>query len=108
MSATLDGARVAKLLGEAPVIASEGRAFAVETRYLGPRRTRRWSGRWRTRSPWRCAPDPGSVLAFLPGGKFAAPRIFSPSASTTQASSIVPLFGALDAAVQDRAIAPVR
>ena len=35
MSATLDGARVAKLLGDAPVIASEGRAFAVDTRYLG-------------------------------------------------------------------------
>ena len=35
MSATLDGARVAKLLGDAPVIASEGRAFPVETRYLG-------------------------------------------------------------------------
>src|SRR5271154_1496695 len=35
MSATLDGARVAKALGDAPVIASEGRAFAVETRYLG-------------------------------------------------------------------------
>src|SRR4030081_2808311 len=35
MSATLDGARVASLLGDAPVIASEGRAFPVETRYLG-------------------------------------------------------------------------
>src|SRR5947199_6055840 len=35
MSATLDGARVAKLLGDAKVIASEGRAFPVETRYLG-------------------------------------------------------------------------
>ncbi len=35
MSATLDGARVAQLLGDAPVIASEGRAFPVETRYLG-------------------------------------------------------------------------
>ena len=35
MSATIDGARVAKLLGDAPVIASEGRAFPVETRYLG-------------------------------------------------------------------------
>ena len=35
MSATLDGARVGKLLGDAPVIASEGRAFPVETRYLG-------------------------------------------------------------------------
>ena len=31
MSATLDGARVARLLGDAPVITSEGRAFPVET-----------------------------------------------------------------------------
>src|ERR1700742_4107561 len=35
MSATIDGARIAKHLGDAPVVASEGRAFAVETRYLG-------------------------------------------------------------------------
>ena len=35
MSATLDGARLAQLLGDAPVIASEGRTFPVETRYLG-------------------------------------------------------------------------
>src|SRR5579884_858294 len=35
MSATIDGARVAKLLGEAPVIESQGRAFPVETHYVG-------------------------------------------------------------------------
>ena len=35
MSATLDGARVATLMGEAPLIESEGRAFPVETRYIG-------------------------------------------------------------------------
>ncbi len=35
MSATLDGARVAALMGEAETIESEGRAFPVETRYLG-------------------------------------------------------------------------
>ncbi len=40
MSATIDGARVAKLLGDAPVIESEGRAFPVETRYLGRDATR--------------------------------------------------------------------
>src|SRR6476661_2736487 len=34
MSATLDGARVGRLLGDAPVVASEGRAFPVDTRYL--------------------------------------------------------------------------
>src|SRR5580658_1988207 len=35
MSATIDGARVAKLLGDAPIIESRGRPFEVTTRYLG-------------------------------------------------------------------------
>src|SRR4029077_10277261 len=34
MSATLDGARVARLLDDAPAVTSEGRAFPVETRYV--------------------------------------------------------------------------
>ena len=34
MSATLDAAPVAKLLGDAPVLTSEGRMYPVETRYL--------------------------------------------------------------------------
>ncbi len=41
MSATLDGARVATLLDGAPVITSEGRAYPVETRYLGRDSNRR-------------------------------------------------------------------
>ncbi len=47
MSATLDGARVAALMGDAPVIESAGRAFPVETRYLGRDRqsSRRGGGR---------------------------------------------------------------
>src|SRR5262252_10627145 len=35
MSATIDGARVARLLDDAPVIESQGRAYPVETRYRG-------------------------------------------------------------------------
>jgi hypothetical protein len=35
MSATLDGARISALLGEAPVVESQGRMFPVDTRYLG-------------------------------------------------------------------------
>src|SRR5215813_10489224 len=35
MSATIDGARVSRLLDEAPVVESRGRAFPVETRYCG-------------------------------------------------------------------------
>src|SRR5688572_564277 len=35
MSATLDGAGVAKLLGGAPVVTAAGRRYPVDTRYLG-------------------------------------------------------------------------
>src|SRR5215204_6553558 len=67
MSATLDGARVAKLLGDAPVIASEGRAFPVETRYLG-RDPRAPIERQVADAVARALRgEPGSVLVFLPG-----------------------------------------
>jgi ATP-dependent helicase HrpB len=107
MSATLDGARVARLLGEAPVIASEGRAFAVETRYLGRKVDAPLERQMADAIATALRADPGSVLAFLPGAaeirrtqNFLAERIHDDTIE------IVPLFGALEAAVQDRAIAP--
>jgi len=107
MSATLDGARVAKLLGEAPVVASEGRAFPVETRYLGRKADAPLERQMADAIATALRADPGSVLAFLPGAaeirrtqNFLAERVNDASIE------IVPLFGALDAAVQDRAIAP--
>jgi ATP-dependent helicase HrpB len=107
MSATLDGARVAKLLGEAHVIASEGRAFPVETRYLGRKADAPLERQMADAIAMALRADPGSVLAFLPGAaeirrtqNFLIERIHDASIE------IVPLFGALDAAVQDRAIAP--
>jgi ATP-dependent helicase HrpB len=107
MSATLDGARVAKLLGDAPVIASEGRAFAVETRYLGRKADAPLERQMADAIATALRADPGSVLAFLPGAaeirrtqNFLGERVHDASIE------IVPLFGALDAAVQDRAIAP--
>src|SRR5205085_735406 len=107
MSATLDGARVAKLLGEAPVVASEGRAFAVETRYLGRKADAPLERQMADAIAMALRADAGSVLAFLPGAAelrrsqtLLGERIHDASVE------IVPLFGALDAAVQDRAIAP--
>ena len=67
MSATLDGARVARLLGEAPVIASEGRAFPVETRYLGRKPDAPLERQMAEAIALALRADPGSVLAFLPG-----------------------------------------
>ena len=107
MSATLDGARVAKLLGDAPVIASEGRAFPVETRYLGRKADAPLERQMADAIATALRANPGSVLAFLPGAaeirrtqNFLGERVHDASIE------IVPLFGALDAGVQDRAIAP--
>ena len=107
MSATLDGARVAKLLGDAPVVESEGRAFPVETRYLGRKADAPIERQMADAIASALRADSGSVLAFLPGAaeirrtqNFLGERVHDASIE------IVPLFGALDAAVQDRAIAP--
>ena len=67
MSATLDGARVGKLLGDAPVVASEGRAFPVETRYLGRKADAPIERQMADAIATALRADPGSVLAFLPG-----------------------------------------
>ncbi|WP_316198936.1 ATP-dependent helicase HrpB [Bradyrhizobium sp. SZCCHNS2002] len=107
MSATLDGARVAKLLGDAPVVESEGRAFPVETRYLGRKVDVPIERQMAEAIATSLRAESGSVLAFLPGAAeirrtqtLLAERVHDAS------TEIVPLFGALDAAVQDRAISP--
>ena len=107
MSATLDGGRIARLLGDAPVLTSEGRAYPVETRYIGRKPDLTLERQMADAIATALRADPGSVLAFFPGAaeirrtqNFLSERVSDPSIE------IVPLFGALDAAVQDRAIAP--
>jgi ATP-dependent helicase HrpB len=107
MSATLDGARVAKLLGDAPVIASEGRAFPVDTRYLGRKPDTPLERQMADAIGTALRADPGSVLAFLPGAaEIRRTQNFLSERVHDARIEIVPLFGALDAAVQDRAIQP--
>ncbi|NVN86018.1 MAG: ATP-dependent helicase HrpB [Rhodopseudomonas sp.] len=107
MSATIDGARVASLLGDAPVIASEGRAFPVETRYLGRKPDAPLERQMADAIAMALRADPGSVLAFLPGAaEIRRTQTFLAERIHDAAIEIVPLFGALDAAVQDRAIQP--
>ena len=107
MSATLDGARIAKLLDDAPVVASEGRAFPVETRYLGRKVDAPLERQMADAIATALRADPGSVLAFLPGAaEIRRTQNFLEERIHDNAIEIVPLFGALDASVQDRAIAP--
>ncbi len=107
MSATIDGARVAKLMGDAPVIESKGRAFPVETKYLG-RDPRTHIERQVADAVVRAVEaNEGSVLAFLPGAaeiRRTAEQLNERIRDT--GIDIVPLYGALDAEVQDRAISP--
>jgi len=107
MSATLDGARVAKLLDEAPVVESEGRAFPVETRYLGRKADAPIERQMADAIASALRADSGSVLAFLPGAaEIRRTQNFLSERVQDASIEIVPLFGALDAAVQDRAISP--
>ena len=107
MSATLDGARVGKLLGDAPVVESEGRAYPVETRYLGRKIDAQLERQMADAIAAALRADNGSVLAFLPGAaEIRRTETFLRERVRDASTEIVPLFGALDAAVQDRAISP--
>jgi ATP-dependent helicase HrpB len=107
MSATLDGARVARLLGDAAVVESEGRMFPVDTRYVGRKADAPMERQMAETIAMALRAEVGSVLAFLPGAAeirrtetMLRERVSDPSVE------IVALFGALDASVQDRAIQP--
>jgi ATP-dependent helicase HrpB len=107
MSATIDGARVAKLLHDAPVIESQGRAFPVETRYLS--RDARAPAEKPVAAAVRRAlqADKGSLLVFLPGaGEIRRTETLLREAINDPAIEIHSLFGALEQQEQDRAIAP--
>ena len=107
MSATLDGARVGKLLGNAPVVESEGRAYPVETRYLGRKVDAPLERQVADAIASALRADSGSVLAFLPGAaEIRRTETLLKERVQDASTEIVPLFGALDAAVQDRAISP--
>jgi ATP-dependent helicase HrpB len=105
MSATIDGARIANLLGDAPVIASEGRAFAVETRYVG-RDTRPIEPQVADRIIRAMRADAGSVLAFLPGAAEIRRTKTLLEGRAEPSTDVVALYGALTGDEQDRAIEP--
>jgi ATP-dependent helicase HrpB len=105
MSATIDGARIAKLLGDAPVIASEGRAFAVETRYAG-RDARPIEPQIADTILRAMRADAGSLLAFLPGAAEIRRTKALLEGRSEPSTDLVALYGALTGDEQDRAIAP--
>jgi ATP-dependent helicase HrpB len=107
MSATLDGARAAALLGGAPVIESVGRAYPVETVYLGRSPGRRIEEQMTAAILKAVRAERGSVLAFLPGqGEIHRVADDLADRLADSAIDIAPLSGAMELAAQARAIAP--
>ena len=107
MSATLDGAAVAELLGDAPVIESQGRAWPVETRYLGRDPVKRLDEQVGRAVEKALAEETGSLLVFLPGqGEILRTRDLLAERLRRPDVDLAPLYGAMDPADQDRAISP--
>ena len=107
MSATLDGERVAALLGDAPIITSQGRAFPVDIHWLERPEPRKFEAAVAS-AILKALDDTesGDVLAFLPGqGEIR--RVERHLADEGCAAVVIPLFGDLPAAEQDRALLPI-
>jgi ATP-dependent helicase HrpB len=107
MSATLDGARIAERLAGAPVIESQGRAFPVDTRYLGRGPHEPLDSQVAKAIRRAVRVETGGVLAFLPGqGEILRTlrRLLDEPLGAN--IDVYPLYGALDVADQDLAAAP--
>ncbi|MCL7997168.1 ATP-dependent helicase HrpB [Brucella sp. 21LCYQ03] len=106
MSATLDGARVASLLGDAPIIESEGRAFPVDIRHRDRKPDERIEDAMVKAIREALADETGSILAFLPG-QGEIERIAANLEKFLPANIILaPLYGAMEGRDQDAAIKP--
>jgi ATP-dependent helicase HrpB len=107
MSATIETEPLAAMLEGAPIIACPGKAFPVETRYVG-HHTPTFSGEALREAVLSAARnESGSILVFLPG----APEIRQVARLLEAALPgpewiVAPLFGNLSRSDQDRAIAP--
>ncbi|WP_114388903.1 ATP-dependent helicase HrpB [Notoacmeibacter marinus] len=110
MSATLDTAGVAELLGNAPVIESLGRAFPVDIRYRPRKADQRIEDVMTSAIRAALTEEEGSILAFLPGQaeiRRVEERLHEaiPSAMAERVD-IMALHGGLQGKDQDAAIRP--
>jgi ATP-dependent helicase HrpB len=104
MSATIDGARFARLLGErAPVIESEGRSFPLDIKWLGGDSSQTIEDRVAAAvlTAWR--DEAGDILAFLPGVR-EIERVRERLEARLPDTPIHPLHGQIEPAAQRAAI----
>ncbi|MDE8652091.1 ATP-dependent helicase HrpB [Novosphingobium album (ex Liu et al. 2023)] len=103
MSATIDGARFARLLAGAPVIESAGKAHPLAIRWLGASPEARIEDAMTSAvlTAWR--EEAGDILAFLPGVR-EIERTAERLAERLPSALILPLHGQCDPAAQRAAI----
>jgi len=105
MSATLDLAPIAKLLGDAPIVSAHGRSFDVTTQYVA-RRPEIYLEQ-QTAQVVRTAlrEQGGDILCFLPGtAEIRRVQRALEDAGTDRNVRVLPLYGELDGAAQDAAL----
>jgi len=116
MSATLETEAVAALLGDAPVVSSEGRSYPVHVHYLPQQQPHRQLPDDNRQLPALMArkiaewtdEQEGSLLAFLPGvGEIKqVEELLRERLAHREEITIAPLYGDLGKQPQDTAIAP--
>ena len=105
MSATLDTQAVSRFLGDAPVVFTAGSLFPVTIKHLGRPEERKLEQAVEAAATQALRETSGDILVFLPGVeeiRRAADRLSVVAAS--QSLDIVPLYGDLPSAEQDRAL----
>ncbi|MEK6806698.1 MAG: ATP-dependent helicase HrpB [Pseudomonadota bacterium] len=105
MSATLDTARVAKLLGDAPLIEADGRLHPVDILYKSARGETELDEITVAGVLTALAETPGDILVFLPGAREIRDTQRRLEARVRN-TAIYALFGDLSSSDQDAALAP--
>ena len=107
MSATLDAAPIASLLGNAPLITSAGRTFPVDLRYLHREVEGRLPETVAAAVHRALNETEGDILVFLPGaGEIRRCQRLLENLDDGQSPLICPLYGDLPFAAQEKAIMP--
>ena len=109
MSATLDCGPISAHLGNAPIIASEGKAFPVEERYLGDKQNRPPRERTVEAITLALRESSGDILVFLPGSgeiRSCTESLKTVLQGREDRISVHPLYGDLPFEEQERAILP--
>ena len=110
MSATLDAAPIAALMGDAPIITSAGRAFDVTPIWLDRplAKEMRFETAMVDRILTACDETQGGILAFCPGEGEIRRIEMALSTRIPQDCIVMPLFGTMEFTAQQRVLSPLQ